>query len=527
MKPGPDGRFKFNVGAGHVGTNLLDIVSGALYGNVLDILREYIQNAVDAEAKRVRIVLRDGEVWIRDDGTGLTPERLDGARKVAVSAKREDQVGFRGIGLYSSYATCDSLELITRPKGQRDVFVLRLNFKGMRAEIERRDELDPPQPLPLLDALDLFTEIAVYTDAPPMGSGGAFALVRLINPAAHFVDALESFETLQAYLRRAVSLKFPAKHPHAAAIERKLRKHGVERRSIAVDLTPRGKDPGVRGHSIHFYADDGSNLLPPVVREITRGGKTLAVLWYAAHEKASVLPRDRTGIQLRLKGFGIGGVHVAEAAWATRAGSGVLYRHFLGEIHLVDTRLRPSAERSNLEDSPARRELMAALQRQFEPIGRWLEARRELMREIKTGKEKSRTDSTAKLEQLRVRYGSVPKPKLSVLIDPRVREVWEGRKNPTKRDAPSQETSDDDTPESGDETGGRDDKNPGSGRKSGPVPTLSKMLYDLGVPWPPAAKPVFDALDDAFREDLMTDVSVALRRAVQARLQKLALRRKK
>ena len=53
MKKGADGRYQFDVGPEHVGARLLDIVSGALYGNVLDILREYIQNAVDAGAGQV------------------------------------------------------------------------------------------------------------------------------------------------------------------------------------------------------------------------------------------------------------------------------------------------------------------------------------------------------------------------------------------------------------------------------------------------------------------------------------------
>jgi hypothetical protein len=525
MNKGADGRYQFDVGPEHVGARLLDIVSGALYGNVLDILREYIQNAVDAGAERVRIILGNNEVLIRDNGRGLNPQGLDNARKVAVSGKRGDDVGFRGIGVYSSFTSCDGLELLTRPTGELNVYALRLDFAGMRDEEDRRAAEDPPASLPLQEALSIFTEIADYTGPIPLDGGGPFTLVRLRNPDSHLVDALEKTDALTDYLRAAVPLKFPPGHPHADHVMKELRAHGVERRGIDIDLTPRGKDPNAPEASQPFYLSGFDQLLPPVVHELHSGKHKLGVIWYAVHQEPSVLPRgERGGIQIRLKGFGIGDVSLARRVWGN-AGSGVLYRHFIGELHVVDPRLRPSAERSNFEDSPARRELMDRLEKDiFGQLGSWIQNRQTVLAAIRRSNEITAENQT-KLDQLSKTYGSTEQLSATDILDESARNILES----SKKDEKSGGTTHTSGPEDGgggdgdgsgdtgsggkdkgggDSDGGSDDQKKdkgdsgsgGSNDKKGPVPTLAKMLLDLPLRWPNGTKPVFDALDDAVRQ---------------------------
>ena len=100
-----DGSYDLPVGPQHVGVEILEILSGALYTNPLDVLREYIQNAVDARATEVRICISQDEVEIGDNGVGMDLLGIDDARKVAISRKERDaQVGFRGMGIYSSFS---------------------------------------------------------------------------------------------------------------------------------------------------------------------------------------------------------------------------------------------------------------------------------------------------------------------------------------------------------------------------------------------------------------------------------------
>src|SRR6266513_6060897 len=84
-----------------IGGELLAILSKGLYSNPLDCIREYVQNAVDAQAKTVTIKVTGNSVLIFDDGRGMGIEELVQARQVGLSPKSlTEHVGFRGIGIY-------------------------------------------------------------------------------------------------------------------------------------------------------------------------------------------------------------------------------------------------------------------------------------------------------------------------------------------------------------------------------------------------------------------------------------------
>jgi HSP90 family molecular chaperone len=112
----PDGTYDLPIRRSHVGAEVWGIISGALHPNPLDVIREYIQNAVDGWATEVCIEAHDGEVVILDNGIGMNLAGLDEAPTIAISRKRKDmKVGFRGIGIHSSFSVYDRLESITRP----------------------------------------------------------------------------------------------------------------------------------------------------------------------------------------------------------------------------------------------------------------------------------------------------------------------------------------------------------------------------------------------------------------------------
>ncbi len=521
MDRDPRGVYSFQVGPEHVGANLLDIVSGALYSDVLDIVREYIQNAVDAKAQRVRIVLREDEIWIRDDGVGMTPEGLDGARKVAVSAKDAHSVGFRGIGVYASYAACELLEMITRPKGGDEVYSLTLNFRRMRREATKRAAATPPTAMSLQEALTRFTEIKLFEGEAPMDEGGAFTLVRLRKPQAHLVSALSDLDELTEYLQRAVPLHFAPRHPHAEELIKQLKAHGVDRSAIHVDLTLADKDPGVKGSSHDFYVDAFRKLLRPVVREIRAPGVgKMAVLWFAVHKEPRAIRKHPHGIQIRIKGFGIGTVDIVRKLWG-RAGSGILYQHLVGELHVVHPALRPSAERANIEDSPTRKRLTGELRTMFKKISGWIEGRQTVLRTIVRREETSIEDTDEELDRLCAEYGAVPVLKRSEIMNSKAVKARLSGDTGDDQDGPSDPGGDDDEDQPNDPTDEETDSDP---RPKGPVPTLSNMLLGLEVDWPPkVAGKVFAALDRAVTTALDKEAQLALRTEARERLEALAL----
>src|SRR6266487_5353947 len=59
-----------------IGGELLPILSKGLYTNPFHALREYVQNAVDADAKLIRIKLTGNSLLIHDDGIGMSLDDL-------------------------------------------------------------------------------------------------------------------------------------------------------------------------------------------------------------------------------------------------------------------------------------------------------------------------------------------------------------------------------------------------------------------------------------------------------------------
>ena len=101
-----------------IGGEILPILTTGLYRDTLDALREYIQNAVDAEADLIELLVDPDVVSIRDNGSGMNAAQARNAIRFGVSDKSPlRNVGFRGIGIYSGFNVCDSLEVFTKSSG--------------------------------------------------------------------------------------------------------------------------------------------------------------------------------------------------------------------------------------------------------------------------------------------------------------------------------------------------------------------------------------------------------------------------
>ena len=100
-----------------IGAELLSILTRGMYLDPLDALREYVQNGVDAKAKNIFIKIRQNTVVIEDDGEGMNATTMRKAIRLGISDKNPAKdVGFMGIGLYSSFHLCDKLLIYSKTK---------------------------------------------------------------------------------------------------------------------------------------------------------------------------------------------------------------------------------------------------------------------------------------------------------------------------------------------------------------------------------------------------------------------------
>ena len=124
-----------------IGGEILPIITRGLYRDPLDAIREYIQNAIDAKAKEVDLHLSRDIVVVSDDGVGMTETIARDAIRLGLSEKDSTHdIGFRGIGIYSSFELCDELEIYTKHSESSLGFILRFDFSGMRKRLAEDEE---------------------------------------------------------------------------------------------------------------------------------------------------------------------------------------------------------------------------------------------------------------------------------------------------------------------------------------------------------------------------------------------------
>ncbi|MEK7137266.1 MAG: ATP-binding protein [Patescibacteria group bacterium] len=97
-----------------------------LYGESLELLRELIANAYDADAAHIWIEVRPDRITVRDDGSGMDEAGLreffrigsQGKRKEPVSPRyRRHRIGQFGIGKFAVLAACERFRVATQRDG--------------------------------------------------------------------------------------------------------------------------------------------------------------------------------------------------------------------------------------------------------------------------------------------------------------------------------------------------------------------------------------------------------------------------
>ncbi|HEX8316769.1 ATP-binding protein [Longimicrobium sp.] len=429
-----DGSFDIPVTEAHVGAGLLDSLSSGMYPDVYDILREYIQNAIDAHATTVRVSVSKHEVTILDNGEGMGLEDLDNARKVGVSGKPgTGKIGFRGIGVYSSFAVCDQVEIVTRPKGGAEAFRLVFDHAAIRAETERVSGGRRNTP-PLSATLDRHTRIfPADTKSMPKDAGdGSFTYIRLLRPTQHFRTRLNDEEKVRRYLTSRVPLDFPEFEMDSAGTPKPHTgfAHAAEVRAELKAWVPSLNLVKVHyrfgsGHEQLFTQPPVDDVLRPVFRVIqTKAGVRLAFLWACVSRPRNQLsPEEARGFQIRFRGFGIGNRRFPKVFWPSRGG-GQLYEWVTGEIYVLDETLVPTVDRANFEEGDNRDRLFDHLKEVFDEFEKVVGRRREALRSLERVTADLRSDDQATRKkgqkELKKSIGSLDKLREDFARDPQL-----------------------------------------------------------------------------------------------------------
>jgi hypothetical protein len=329
-----------------IGGELLNILSKGLYTNPLDAIREYVQNSIDAGAKEVTIHVTGNSVNILDRGSGMNRSELMTAREFGVSNKNiEDNVGFRGIGLYSGFDLCERLIILTKKKGEKVEHYLEFRFKDMR---EILDSARKNSARPKVSLSELLGSYTFYHSETSTRVKESYTIVQLLDVNEEHIYQLSNVDEMQHYILRNLPIRFSERFKYGQQIEHALNDNVKGYKSARVILSIDNSTP------IIVEKPGTPDVEPPRMGFIhAPDGRAIAYYWACLTTTRGKI--TDAGFVYKVKGFTIGDRNYLRHM-ITR-----LYEWWTGEIYVLDTNVVPTSARDDFEASRAKQQLNDAV----------------------------------------------------------------------------------------------------------------------------------------------------------------------
>lgn len=353
--------------------HLLEAITGGLYPNKLDVVREYVQNSYDSirevvklqptiEEKsellsklKIDIYVDANSLFIYDNATGMDYETLNEYRKIGYSKKTYGEyAGWRGIGKAAGLSVSEKL-IVTTSIGKGETYQLTFNAQKMLDEVytlrERGDNI-------LFSILiDKHSEINTIE-----GGDQSFTLVELHNIKSDSVVLLNE-DKLATHLSLLTPIPFDPEFNFKATIEDELMMALDD--YLPINLFIRGTQifkpynqnwTDINGQE--FSVQTPSFL--PVYDET--GEELLAFCWFCMNQGSGQLYSNIQckgdewvpigGLVYRIDDIKIGNPNLTRGSLWTS--SSHLAYYALGEIHIIDNSVEPTSDRNDFIDNYGR-----------------------------------------------------------------------------------------------------------------------------------------------------------------------------
>lgn len=349
---------KFDIGA-----EIIAILTRGMYPDPKDALREYIQNGVDAKAKNVSVKIRQGNIVVQDDGTGMDYTTLRKAARIGVSDKNPSKdVGFMGIGIYSAYHLCDTLTILTR--GENDgPLKLTMQFAKMRSILELQREgrqnglIDGDQIIDLQSLLESNVSITEKDELSDSVFPNRGTRVELSGVTSYFYSEICNLDKTSRYLQDVVPLHFDSEAFHYASdiegmINEACKENDNYYESINLRLQVNNESRTLfKPYKDSDFNNDSAALLH--VKPIKgTDGSFYGVMWGCLNsDRRKIKNTELRGFSIKKQGFAIG--RRSDAVKFFGRGN-TFFDRYVGEIIITDPRILPNASRNDIEYSPLR-----------------------------------------------------------------------------------------------------------------------------------------------------------------------------
>lgn len=348
-----------------IGGEIISIITKGMYTDPKDALREYVQNGVDAGARKIEIKIRQNVISIQDNGKGMTRGVMRRAVRVGMSDKNPKfSVGFMGIGLYSAFHLCDILTIYSKVEDSTPnklVFYFK-NMRNMLDEqkakrIKKRNLLEEDNTqvslLPLLEQCVDFVEIEED------GFAKTGTRVEMSGVEQGFYETLSKFEEISEYLEKVVPLPFDPEFKYGKDIQTHInnvcRIHGGKFKIVELYLDINGK--GENLYRPYKDSDFSNGPQPPNFKELKSDDDFFGVAWGCLNSSNEVIAdKFVRGFILRKQGFALGAQNALQVLFGAR-----FFNRYVGEIIVVHPHLLPNGARNDFEYSNLRNSFYRAL----------------------------------------------------------------------------------------------------------------------------------------------------------------------
>ncbi len=351
-----------------VGAPLLVSLAEGLY-DAQEVLREYVQNAIDSYVDFRRLTGRDpqntvqvfidaeaSEVRVVDRGVGMDQDDIKLAKAIGVSSKLSrlnEFVGFRGIGIWSGLSVCDTLRMETTKIGVPYLFRLEIDFKSIRDQVY--------QPIPIDELLQGRFEIHQRGADPDEH----YTEVTLVNVQKDRYSALVDVERMTRYAEQYLPVPFDPQWTYTKAVREALTQvpwTGIH------DIT-------INGEPVYRRFPPATEIKFPEFASITDDDqRQVGFAWWAetgrtGQRKAIELNYQRGEVNnfaVRIKNFAVG--RRGQYAQPPEVLDHDNLDWYVGEIYITDTDIKPDTNRRTFQRTFRSDPVIQALQKFYTSV---------------------------------------------------------------------------------------------------------------------------------------------------------------
>lgn len=344
-----------------IGKYTLESLTNGMYANPFDLLREYVQNAVDSidsyveadsthlESNRILIEIdtKQGYLKIEDNGTGIP---VSSAYKTLLDIGNSQKDlkksrGFRGIGRLSGLGYCDKLIFTTSFTGESEKSIVTFDSKKLK-------ELLIPGRSNEETLEEVLMQVVSYAKAPDKGKLHYFKVEMFgVAQGSGLLDA----HRIKDYIIQHMPLPYSKDFRFGEIITSKVKALDYSIPSYQVDLCIDGtSEPLYKPYSDILVSDrvkhTEERIQDVVIIPFHREGNVSAILWFAQTSfNGTVLDAQTKGIRVRKGNVLVGDNFTMSKFFKEERFNGWL----VGELFVLDVDVIPNSRRDDFEQNYA------------------------------------------------------------------------------------------------------------------------------------------------------------------------------